>query len=156
MQCSQIYDATVTDLTNGLKFIYFNLNLSKSKLREIEAELGSETVDTLVRVDLSDLIVNSFYIVRHEKKLSRCTLLLLDKESCQIQMLDSGRRIVISFKENIKFFVMMSKYFKFGRFALHCRLPFASSIESVWFKVRPNDLYKMTNCITVILLLNVG
>ncbi len=134
-QTLKIYDATVTDLSDGLKFIYFNLKQSESRLHEMEAELGRETVDTLVQVSLADMTVNSYYIVRYNKKLSRCMLLSREKESCQVQMLDSGCRVVISDKEKIKFFAMMCKYFKFGVFALHCRLPFASSIEKVWLKV---------------------
>lgn len=138
---SKIHEATVTYLNYGLKFIYLNLKQSTESLKQLDLELANETSETLVQLELKELQLNAYYILRYNRKMYRCLLVTLSNEEAGqnvyygVYFIDSGNRITFTAQDNVKFYVMMTKYFKYNTFALHCRLPFANSIEKVWLKV---------------------
>lgn len=138
---STVYNATLTDFSHGLKFIYFNFSESEAGMQKLRQSLVNETNETLVKLAQSDLKINSFYLVRYQNDLCRCQLLTTvsnEERFCQIQLLESGRRLTVD--SGLEFYVMPTKYFKYNTFAVHGRLTIATGIEKVWTKVL-NELY---------------
>ena len=136
---STIYHAIVTDLSNGLKYIHLNLKQALGSLDKLNKELATENAETLIRLNLAELSVNSYYLVKHDNQLRRCILLTPAQKNMgryRIQLLDTGKRVSFIENDDMEFYVMMTKYFKYSTFALHCRLPLANSIEKVWLEVK--------------------
>ena len=139
---SKVFEATVTDLSLGLRYIFLNLKQSMPALEELQKQLDEETNDSLIRLEITDLHINSLYLVKYKSKLCRCILFTSpSKDFYQIQLVDYGNRVIFKETDNIEFYVMMTKYFKHNTFALHCRLPFATSIEKVWLEEESNKFY---------------
>lgn len=134
--CSTVYNATLTNFSHGLKFIYFNFSESEAAMQKLRQSLAKETNETLMRLEHDELKINSFYLVRYQNDLCRCQLLTrVDNEErfCQIQLLESGKRVTV--EPGLEFYVMPTRYFKYNTFAVHGRLTIATGIEKVWTKV---------------------
>lgn len=134
--CSTVYNATLTNFSHGLKFIYFNFSESEATMQKLRQLLAKETNETLIRLEHDELKINSFYLVRYQSDLCRCQLLTRvnnEERFCQIQLLDSGRRVTVA--AGLEFYVMPTRYFKYNTFAVHGRLTIATGIEKVWTKV---------------------
>ena len=148
---SIVFDGVVSNLSSGLKFIYFNLKQSLAALRSLENELAAETITGLVKLGLEHLNVNTHYLVKYKGKFYRAFLLTpINKTNpnmtkfCQIQLIDNGGRVTFSHgsMDSVEFFVLMPSLFKYNTFALHCRLPFATNIEKVWLKEESAKFYR--------------
>lgn len=139
---SKVFEAIVTNLSLGLRYIFLNLKQSLPSLKELRRELDTESKSDLVNLKIADLQINSYYLVNYKTKLHRCILLTSSTSDFrQIQLVDTGNRITFKETDDIEFYVMMTKYFKYNTFALHCRLPFATSIEKVWLEEESNKFY---------------
>ena len=130
------FDGIVTDMSGGLQFIYIILKQSIENLKCLEKDLESQPVNMLFKItDLDNLVVNNFYLVKHNNKLYRCILLT---PSCKknnfflLQQIDYGKKMVFSSRQEMEltaeFFVMPIQYYKRNSFVIHCQLPYAFNI----------------------------
>jgi len=144
------FDGIVTDMSGGLQFIYIILKQSIPKLLSLEKELESQPLNMLFKItDLDNLVVNNFYLVKYNNKLSRCILLT---PSCKkssfylLQQIDYGKKIVFDSRQQMEstaeFFVMPIKYYKQNSFVIHCQLPYAFNIEKVWLKEEKEKFFR--------------
>ncbi len=139
---SQVHSARLVNISHGLKFIYFHFSESEAALEKLRQDLAKETAETLVRLDQSDLQINSFYLVRYQNELCRCILLTSipnEENFYQIRLLESGKRVLID--NSMEFFVMWTRYHKYNTFAVHGRLTIGTGIEKVWTQEERTKFY---------------
>ena len=141
-------DAVVSNLDGGLKYMYFNLSGSINELKALENELELERPESLNRLKLECLVSNRFYLASYKKVFYRVLLLTQNSstKTVKCQLIDSGKKLKLDANltkdEELTFFTLTPKYFKYKTFALHCRLALGHNIENVWTYEEKTKFYK--------------
>lgn len=146
----------------GLKNIYITLKSSLPRLKKLNLELESISTTSLHKVNLNNLRLNSYYLIKNKSLFHRALLITLTKNSAQFHLIDSGHRVIISNNttNDIEVYSLMPHLFEYPYFAIHCRLKYAENIEKHWSRDEKHKFQRLVqnseNLINVRIIDNTG
>lgn len=150
LQIDTFFDCIVSDIKNGLQFIYVQVKQSLDELKRLENQLANESVESLYKLNIQNLKINNFYLINYNKRMYRGLLLTpisnnAEHDFQQLHLIDYGNKLSFSSRQEMEdkcdFFVLTPKYFKYNSFAIHCQLPLPTKIEKVWVKEEKEKFY---------------
>lgn len=108
----------------------------------LKIDLSAETNESLVPIDVNkcELKLNHLYLIRHENKLRRASLIAMTgkQRTLLFHLIDYGTRaeVITSTSDSASciYVLMPTKYFQHPPYAVHCRLQFADNFDKLLSK----------------------